>query len=289
MTVREVRVSGLDCVALVTELLHRIRLADPWAGFWEAADLQWWWRRPRRSDEVEQLFWVDDDGPVAAVILTEWGHAWGCDPITTGSVPAVPPEVVVARGLDLVDTLGLAEVETLVSEDDVELRHLLTAYGFDAAGDSSGTCWMEAGSRPEVAAVASGFTLVDRRREAGLPHPMRKRNGADVQARLDQCSLYDPSLDLAIRAPDGEVAGYALFWYDPVTQVGLVEPMRVEDAYQRRGLARALLTEGLQRLALRGARRLKVGYETDIARALYVGAGFRVTSLSRTYRWKAAA
>ena len=36
----------------------------------------------------------------------------------------------------------------------------------------------------------------------------------------------------------GEVAGYALFWFDPVTQVGLVQPMRVEEAYQRRGLAR---------------------------------------------------
>jgi ribosomal protein S18 acetylase RimI-like enzyme len=71
-----------------------------------------------------------------------------------------------------------------------------------------------------------------------------------------------------------------------VTQVGLVEPMRVEDAYQRRGLARAMLTEGLHRLALRGARRLKVGYVTDIARALYVGAGFRVASTGRAYRRK---
>jgi predicted N-acetyltransferase YhbS len=286
VAVREVRVSGLGCVALVTELLHRIRLADPWAGLWEAADLQWWWRRPRRSDEVEQLFWVDDEGPAAAVILTDWGEVWGCDPITTGSVPAVSPAVVLARGLDLVDALELAEVETLVRDDDVQLRRLVTGYGFDGYGDSSGICWMEADSRPAVAAVASGFTLVDRRREAGSPHPMRQRNCADVQARLYQCSLYDPSLDLAVRASNGEVAGYALFWYDPVTQVGLVEPMRVEDTYQRRGLARAMLTEGLQRLALRGARRLKVGYATDIARALYVGSGFRVTSSSHTYRRK---
>jgi hypothetical protein len=43
------------------------------------------------------------------------------------------------------------------------------------------------------------------------------------------------------------VAGYALFWFDPVTRVGLLEPMRVEDGYQRRGLARMLLTNGLDR------------------------------------------
>jgi ribosomal protein S18 acetylase RimI-like enzyme len=61
--------------------------------------------------------------------------------------------------------------------------------------------------------------------------------------------------------------------------------MRVEDAYQRRGLARAMLTTGLDRLAKRGARRLKVGYGTEVGRRLYVGAGFRVTSTSRSYGW----
>lgn len=112
---------------------------------------------------------------------------------------------------------------------------------------------------------------------------MRRRSGEAVEARLRQCSLYDPTLDLALETAAGEVAGYALFWFDPVTKVGLVEPMRVEDAYQRRGLARALLTTGLDRLAQRGARRLKVGYGTDAARRLYVGAGFRVISTSRSY------
>jgi ribosomal protein S18 acetylase RimI-like enzyme len=61
--------------------------------------------------------------------------------------------------------------------------------------------------------------------------------------------------------------------------------MRVEDAYQRRGLARAMLTAGLDRLAKRGARRLKVGYGTDVARRLYIGAGFRVISTSRSFTW----
>jgi hypothetical protein len=47
-----------------------------------------------------------------------------------------------------------------------------------------------------------------------------------------------------------------------------------------------MLTAGLDRLAKRGARRLKVGYGTEVARALYVGAGFRVTATTRSYRWK---
>jgi hypothetical protein len=47
-----------------------------------------------------------------------------------------------------------------------------------------------------------------------------------------------------------------------------------------------MLTAGLDRLAKRGARRLKVGYATDAGRELYIGAGFRVTSTTRSYRWR---
>lgn len=174
----------------------------------------------------------------------------------------------------------------LARDDDLELLGLLAGAGFVADDDRSGITWMNAQERPDVAALPEGFVLVDRAEETSKPHPMRRRSGEGVEARLRQCSLYEPALDLAVEAVDGQAAGYALFWFDPVTEVGIVEPMRVEDAYQRRGLARAMLTAGLGRLAKRGARRLKVGYSTDVARGLYVGAGFRVTSTSRSYSWK---
>ena len=45
-----------------------------------------------------------------------------------------------------------------------------------------------------------------------------------------------------------------------------------------------MLTAGLERLAQRGALHLKVGYSTDAARDLYVGAGFEPTETSRSYR-----
>jgi GNAT superfamily N-acetyltransferase len=72
-----------------------------------------------------------------------------------------------------------------------------------------------------------------------------------------------------------------LFRFARTTFVGLLEPMRVEEGYQRRGLARILLTTGLDRLARKGARRTKVGFETDAARYLYLRAGFVQTSIDR--------
>jgi GNAT superfamily N-acetyltransferase len=285
MAIHEVRESGLEYLTLATELLQRARLADAEAGVWEAADLQWWWRTPRRSDAIEHIFWIDDEGPVAGVVLTDWGRAWGCDPIVVPGVSTVTLPTVWARAIELINALGLKAVEVLVRDDDLELQRLLIGAGFAADDERSGITWMNARDRPIVAALPQGFALVDRGQPTTGLHPMRRRSGDDVEARLRQCSLYDPGLDLAVEAVDGPVAGYALFWFDPVTEVGIVEPMRVEDAYQRRGLARAMLTAGLDRLAKRGARRLKVGYATDVARALYIGAGFRVTSTTRSYRW----
>ena len=283
MAIHEVRAPGLEYLALATELLQRARLADADAGVWEAADLQWWWRTPRSSDAVDQVFWLDDEGPVAGVVLTDWGGAWGCDPIAVPAISAVSLPTVWARAVEVAAALQPEAVEVLVRDDDSELLGLVAHSGFVAGDEQSGITWMNADHRPEVAALPEGFVLVDRAQEETRPHPMRRRSGEEVEARLRQCTLYEPALDLAVEAADGDVAGYALFWFDPVTEVGLVEPMRVEDAYQRRGLARALLTAGLDRLAKRGARRLKVGYGTDAARALYVGAGFRVTSTSRSH------
>jgi ribosomal protein S18 acetylase RimI-like enzyme len=283
MAIRELRASGPEYLALATELLQRVRLADPEAGLWEAADLQWWWRKPRPSDPMDQLFWVDAEGPVAAVVFTDWERAWGCDPLL---VPGFPLDVVWARAVELMDDLELETVETLVRDDDVELLELIARAGFTSDDERSGVTWLDADDRPDMAALPAGFQLVDRAGETTGPHPMVGRNGEHVEARLRECSLYDPKLDLAVVTADGDVAGYSLFWFDPVTEVGLVEPMRVEDAYQRRGLARAMLTVGLERLAQRGARRLKVGYATEAARRLYVGAGFQVTSTSRSHRWR---
>jgi GNAT superfamily N-acetyltransferase len=285
LTVRLVRASGLDAVRLVTELLQRARLADPVAGLWEAADLQWWWRTPRRSDSFEQSFWIDDGGPVAAVIFTHWTRAWGCDPILLPDVAPELMDVVWTTATELAQSPELRQemVETLVRDDDGQAAARLAAAGFKATDDRGGITWMPAGQRPAPEPPPSGLTLVDRGANPAGTHWIGQRSGADAEPRLRQLSLYDPWLDLAVRAPDGTIAGYALFWFDPVTHVGLVEPMRVEERWLRRGLARSLLTNGLDRLARKGATRMKVGWGSAPGRALYLGSGFREEASTTSY------
>ncbi len=273
---------GRDRLDASTRVLQRARLADSTAGLWEAADIQWWWRRPRATDEIPLPVWFDDLGPCAAVAVTDWGDRWQGDALLVPD--SIDLVVVWSALLEAVDQAGAPSLEVLARDDALELLALLAASGFNPTDERGGTTWMDATNRPAVSVVPDGFRIVDRASQLGSPHPMRARNGDDVETRLRECSLYDPGLDLAVETLDGEPAGYALFWLDPATRVGMLEPMRVEDAYQRRGLARALLTAGLDRLAHRGARRLKVNFASDAGRSLYVGAGFSVTSTDRSFR-----
>jgi GNAT superfamily N-acetyltransferase len=123
------------------------------------------------------------------------------------------------------DALGIESVDVLVDNDDAELIDLLAGVGF-VVGEEDGTAWMDAEGRPDVTPLPEGFVLVDRALATTGPDPMRRRNGEQVEARLRQCSLYDPALDLAAETADGQVGGYALSWFDPVTRVGMLEPMR---------------------------------------------------------------
>ena len=149
MAINEVQAKGLKYLALATELLQRARLADAEAGLWEAADLQWWWRTPRRSDAIDQLFWIDDEGPVAGVVLTDWGSAWGCDLIVVPGVTSVPLSTLWRRAVEAIDALGVEAVDVLVGNDDAELVVLLTGAGY-VAGEGDGTTWMDAEERPDV-------------------------------------------------------------------------------------------------------------------------------------------
>src|SRR5438093_12474047 len=102
--------------------------------------------------------------------------------------------------MEAIDSLGLAAVEVLARDDDVELPGLLAGAGFNAGDEPSGISWMYSQDRPESIALPEGFVLVDRAGETSGPHPMRARSGEGVEARLRQCSLYDPAPDLAVEA-----------------------------------------------------------------------------------------
>jgi GNAT superfamily N-acetyltransferase len=276
---REEHRVGLDYLEAVTALLQRVRSAHPTKGLYEAADLQWWWRTPRSTDSVAQLFWFDHLGrPAAAVIATDWANRMALDPIV---MPDAPPDWVahvMERGLAHARDSGFDAVGLEVDPADDVLRDVLVGHGFAIEEDGLVETWLAVDARPAISPLHEDYRLSTRVDTVRRPHHMinAKRNHPDVEARLRQTSLYRADLDLVVHDRRDGVAAYGLFWFDPDTATGLVEPMRAEDDHQRRGLARHVLTTGLERLAEAGAERIKICYEPDnpAARDLYLSVGF---------------
>ena len=279
--VREEYRAGVEYLEAVTALLHRIRCADPTAGLYEAAELQWWWgQRSRSTDELGQLFWFDDLGhPTAAVIATEVGDQVQLDPLV---MPDAAPDWiahVMERGLDHASESGAESVSLEVDSADDVLRAVLIAHGFEIEEDGGLVeSWLAAEARPTISHLSEGYRLCNRLDTVGRPHHMinAERNHTDPEPRLHQTSLYRPDLDLVVYDSRQHVAAYGLFWYDPETAVGLAEPMRTEDEHQRQGLARHVLTSGIDLLARAGAERIKICFEPDNAASqhLYLSVGF---------------
>jgi len=288
---REAQRVGLDYLEAVSRLLQRGRQVHPTKGLFEAADFQWWWRTERSTDARGQLFWFDADGqPEAAVIATDWGSFIALNPIV---LPGAPPALVahvVERGLAHAADAGVDAVELEVSRDDEVLRQVLSTHRFKLKEEGLVESWLAAAARPEVSTLHDGYRLL-RRVDTNGPHHMIPRAGAAVEERLNQTSLYRSDLDLSVRGSNGDHAAHGLFWYDPVTATGLVEPMRTEDDHQRRGLARHVLTAGIELLADAGADRIKICFEAANAAAsrLYLSVGFQPVKHTDIYAGPTAA
>ena len=274
---REEHRVGIRYLEGVTALLQRVRSAHPTLGVYEAADFQWWWRRPRSTDLLPQLFWFDDSGrPEAAVIATDWGEAIGLDPIV---MPDATPDWfshVVERGLAHATESGFDGVDFVIDRADVVMADVLAGQGFTKMADELVDSWLAVDARPEISALHSDYRLASRLDTFPAKHHMIARGGPDVEERLRQTPLYRGDLDLVVLDDHDRAAAYGMFWFDPVSATGLVEPMRTEDEHQRRGLARHVLTIGLNLLFDAGAERIKIAWEpgNPASSALYTDVGF---------------
>jgi mycothiol synthase len=94
-----------------------------------------------------------------------------------------------------------------------------------------------------------------------------------------------PDLNLVAVAPDGAFTASAIAWLDEANAIGMFEPVGTHPDYRRRGLARAVLCEGLRRLKALGARLAYVGCGTGMAvTRLYESVGF--TDYDEEHHWR---
>ena len=86
---------------------------------------------------------------------------------------------------------------------------------------------------------------------------------------IQRCPLYRRDLDIVAIAPNGDIASFCTVWFDDVTRSACFEPVGTYTPYQRRGLAKAVMVEGLRRAKRLGATLASVGGHSPEANALY--------------------
>jgi len=124
--------------------------------------------------------------------------------------------------------------------------------------------------------LGDGLELLERCYASGLGFhdgdikvAVENRTDPTWYRNIQTAPSYRRDLDLVAVAPSGEIASFCTIWFDDVTRTAYFEPVATVPAHQRRGLGKALLTEGLLRLQRMGCRYAFVGGYSPEANALY--------------------
>ena len=113
--------------------------------------------------------------------------------------------------------------------------------------------------------------------------PDDKYGGWEWYLNIQRAPLYSRDLDIVAVSPQKEIVSFTTVWYDDVTKTAYFEPVGTHHAHQRRGLGKAVMTEGLRRVRQIGCTLAFVGGYSKAANALYSSAGFKDFDLSEPW------
>jgi len=180
-------------------------------------------------------------------------------------------------------------------EDDQERQQLVRAHGFlDAEEDRYIFFQRTLVDLPPVPVLPDGFllrTLQGEREVAAYAELHRTAFEStsmtpEWRARTLRMPTYRPELDLVISAPNGELAGFCIGWYEPTRHMAQIEPLGVHPRYQQLGLGRVLLYEMLRRFKEHGAGSalVETNFERTPARHAYESVGFQPVHTIRSIK-----
>jgi GNAT superfamily N-acetyltransferase len=236
----------------------------------------------------EVAFIWESEGQIVAVLMPDGGPGdahLSVHPILRTAELEQEMLNVAEERLATVGPDGSRKLFVWVPEQDKLRQELVNHHGYHKAD------WPEYQWRRDLeapipgVAVPAGYTLrplgdglelLERCYASGLAFhegdiqiAVENRDDPSWYRNIQIAPLYRRDLDLVAIAPDGAIAAFCTIWFDDVTRSAYFEPVGTVPAHQRRGLGKALLTEGLCRLKRVGATRAFVGGYSVAANMLY--------------------
>lgn len=258
-------------------------------------DLDWW----RSTNDDPQAIrhaqlWVDERGEVVGIAWPDDGQV---DLITRPDYRRLEEEMLLWAEKEGCARFGDPGVtRSLIfwaSESDDDRQYVLRRWGYECGEKYLAFRKRRLADPIPEPIVPPGYALRsfggEREIEARIAvhrdafHPSRMTT--DKHRRVMRSLAYRQDLDLVVVAPDGAFAAFCILWHDEANRMGIFEPVGCALAHRRRGLARALLCEGMRRLEGLGAEVAHVlswGEDGPVA-LLYESVGLRV--VDRHYQW----
>ena len=237
---------------------------------WQVARLDWWrWHGIANlgdgSLETDVFLWETEDGELGAVLNSEGaGHSFlQVDP--RFRTAALEEEMVSTAEQYLVgvgSSSGRPFLCVSCQDCDAPRVELLTRRGYVRRADFQQVeRKRDLSLAIPVTPLPEGYRIramraddEDRAKRSWASwrsfHPDEPDEKYEGPAWLDSAQkapLYRRDLDLVAEAPSGEIASFATVWFDDVTRATYYEPVGTAPEHQRRGLAKAVIAEGMRR------------------------------------------
>jgi mycothiol synthase len=180
------------------------------------------------------------------------------------------------------------ELITWVNEGDVLHKGILTRHGYTRSKYKAEHMRQRDLTQPVLDSVPpAGYTVRALGDESELParswlswkgfhpdEPDDRYQGWEWYKNVQRVPLYRRDLDIVAVAWDGELAAFCTAWFDDMTRTAVFEPVATHPDHQKRGLGKAVMSEGLRRAQRLGANLATVSSYSDGAHALYASMGF---------------
>jgi len=276
-------------------------------GNWQAADFDYWrwhWMRNVVEREVDDLFlWEAFDDRIVAVL--HHGDLGVChlhvDP--ADRTEALEEEMIETAEADLAVAAndGGRILYVWTDEDDALRNGILERRGYEnyMSDDVKQHNRRRLLTSPIPATpLAAGYAIRSMGEADELParslaswrafHPGEPDGGCEASGawyrNVQRAPLYRHDLDVVVIAPDGTVASFATCYFDDVSRTGVFVLVGTAGEHQRRGLAKAAMSEALRRLRWLGAEAAYVSSIEPPAHALYASVGFTEVRLAQAWR-----
>lgn len=242
--------------------------------------------------------WEDVDGQIASVLTPEnKGEAFlQVHPNMLSEQLEVEMLEIAEQNLSTQDSNGKRKLRVWANAEDATRREILSHRGYVKQGFPEFQRRRSISDPIPELKIDPGYTIRSLGENDELPsrswaswrafHPRapdEDYQGWDWYLNVQRAPLYRRDLDIVAVAPGGEIASFCTAWFDDVTRSGAFEPVGTVPDHQRRGLGKAVMTAGMQRLKQLGALRVYVNSYADEAHALYESAGFTQYDLNEPW------